>query len=84
VNGHRNVNGVSGEKEKGRRNRKNKKGRREIEESWDIPPPSFVDPVASTSFNMLPGGSACVTVSLHLAGAAQYVIEHAMDINIGS
>jgi hypothetical protein len=56
VNGHRNVNGVSGEKEKGRRNRKNKKERREIEESWDIPPPSFVDPVASTSFNMLPVG----------------------------
>jgi hypothetical protein len=56
VNGHRNVNGVSGEKEKGRRNRKNKKERREIEERWDIPPPSFVDPVASTSFNMLPVG----------------------------
>ena len=67
VNGHRYVNGTSSsfsEKEKGRRNKKSKKerdamARREIEESWDVPPPpSFVDSVTSNSrsFSMVPLG----------------------------
>jgi hypothetical protein len=37
VNGHRNVNGVSGEKEKGRRNRKNKKERRRLRRAEIFP-----------------------------------------------
>jgi hypothetical protein len=60
----RHVNGTSGnpfsEKEKGRKNKKSKKerdaiDRREIEESWDVPPPSLAQSVTSTrSYNMVP------------------------------
>ena len=66
VNGHRYVNGASNsfsEKEKGKENKKSRKerdaiARREIEESWDVPPPKVVDSVnpSSRSFNALPLG----------------------------
>ena len=66
VNGHRYVNGTSSsfsEKEKGKENKKSRKerdaiARREIEESWDVPPPRVVDSVnsSSRSFNSLPLG----------------------------
>ena len=66
VNGHRYVNGTSSsfsEKEKGKENKKSRKerdaiARREIEESWDVPPPRVVDSVnsSSRSFNTLPLG----------------------------
>jgi hypothetical protein len=66
VNGHRYVNGTSSsfsEKEKGKEKKKSRKkrdaiARREIEESWDVPPPSVVDSVnsSSRSFNTLPLG----------------------------
>ena len=61
VNGHRYVNGTSSsfsEKEKGKETKKSRKerdaiARREIEESWDVPPPKVVDS-SSRSFNKLP------------------------------
>lgn len=64
VNGHRYTNGTNSsvpEKEKGRKTKKSKKerdaiARREIEESWDIPPPSSSDFFASRSFSMVPVG----------------------------
>ncbi|KAF8799733.1 hypothetical protein BYT27DRAFT_7217468 [Phlegmacium glaucopus] len=65
VNNHRYVNGTSSnsfpEKEKGKKTKKSKKerdaiARREIEESWDIPPPSPADSFASRPFNMVPVG----------------------------
>ena len=59
VNGHRYVNGSGSsfsEKEKGKESKKSRKerdaiARREIEESWDVPPPSVNS--SSRSFNML-------------------------------
>ena len=63
-NGHRHVNGTTSnsfsEKEKGKEKKKSRKerdaiARREIEESWDVPPPKVVDSVNlnSGSFNTL-------------------------------
>ena len=64
VNGHRHMNGTSSpfsEKGKGKKTKKSKKerdviARREIEESWDLPPPSLVDSIAPRSFDMVPLG----------------------------
>ena len=66
VNGHRYVNGTSSpfsEKEKGKGSKKSRKerdaiARREIEESWDVPPSKVVDSVSSNSrsFNTLQQG----------------------------
>jgi len=93
VNGHRYVNGTSSpfsEKEKGKENKKSRKerdaiARREIEESWDIPPPKVVDSVvnsSSRSFNTFTAGSSCITVSSCLTETQQYIVGN--DINFGS
>lgn len=81
VDGHRYVNGTGNsfsEKEKGKEKKKSRKerdaiARREIEESWDVPPPLVVDSVnsSSRSFNTLPLGPP---ESLCLTGAQQYVV----------
>ena len=63
INGHGYVNGTTSsfpEKEKGKETKKSRKerdaiARREIEESWDIPPPKVVDS-SSRSFKTLPLG----------------------------
>ena len=61
VNGHRHLNNTGNsipEKEKRRKNKSKKErdaiARREIEESWDIPPPSLVNSVTPSSFDMVP------------------------------
>ena len=74
VNGHRYVNGTSSsfsEKEKGKENKMSRRerdamARREIEESWDVPPPKVVDSVSSSSrsFPLGPPGSPSPCASL--------------------
>ena len=74
VNGHRYVNGTSSsfsEKEKGKENKKSRKerdaiARREIEESWDVPAPSVVDSVNSSSRSFNPPASSSPCASLEL------------------
>ena len=75
VNGHKYVNGTSSsfsEKEKGKENKKSRKerdaiARREIEESWDVPPPSVVGSVNSSSRSFNPPASSSPCASLELS-----------------
>ena len=78
VDGHRYVNGTSSsfsEKEKGKKKSRKERdaiARREIEESWDVPPPLVVDSVnsSSRSFNTLPPASPSPCASRELGNTS--------------